>query len=670
MMLELWSLIQDEYNMNDSLKRVFQVDIKNLHVTSEQMQKNQKMFNLECQLLLTKQDDQNMIHPKIGDALILKLTTENKNGIQESTNRFGYVTSIHKQSIHQTRDELPLHLMMLVNNPQVLVTFMVLTKWDPNKLVTENCIPVRRLGRIIGVMKEFTALQKLPQSPLMPLILNPNNLNKIKNHYNVEILSNSALNVDQREIIFQVTGSCLSSDPTISLIHGPPGTGKSFLIVNLVMHLLYGNNRYNNCVENRNNLPRILICAPTNSAIDDIVLKLLNVRKKIAKPQITFRMVRVGQRNKMHPSVQSISLQTLKEYNSNLGMFKESDGFNKALNNKQNSQMNNIKNDALFQQNKPRKVIDEDIIIKKADIICTTLGSSYSAQLERLAKTKSFRFTTCIIDEATQCTEPTALLPLMLGIDSLVLVGDTKQLPATIKSQEAKKYGLGQSLFERIEKCFSMNKIDNCPNIRSLSVQYRMHPEIMEFPNKYFYGNRLKNSQNVYDYRFPLIPYQLFLHEFEQCSSMDNSREAEFILNMLKTILNEVNNKVTIGIITPYQNQRTRIMKILENIERKEDIVVNTVDGFQGQEKDIIILSCVRTEGFGFLADDQRLNVALTRAKHAFYIVGNFQALQMNPTWRALKDDAEHRKKIFYTKNVMISQDVFSKILKDKNFVK
>lgn len=114
--------------------------------------------------------------------------------------------------------------------------------------------------------------------------------------------------------------------------------------MNLVIHLLYGNNRYNNCVENRNNLPRILICAPTNSAIDDIVIKLLSVRKKIAKPQTTFRMVRVGQRNKMHPSVQSISLQTLKEYNSNLGMFKESDGFNKALNNKRNPQMNNIKN--------------------------------------------------------------------------------------------------------------------------------------------------------------------------------------------------------------------------------------------------------------------------------------------------------------------------------------
>lgn len=84
-----------------------------------------------------------------------------------------------------------LFLVMLVNNPQVLVTFMVLTKWDPNILVTENYSPVRRLGRIAGVMKEFIALQKLPQSPLMPLILNPNNLNKIKNHYNVEILSNS-----------------------------------------------------------------------------------------------------------------------------------------------------------------------------------------------------------------------------------------------------------------------------------------------------------------------------------------------------------------------------------------------------------------------------------------------------------------------------------------------
>ncbi|KAF4346363.1 hypothetical protein G4B88_003394 [Cannabis sativa] len=289
----------------------------------------------------------------------------------------------------------------------------------------------------------------------------------------------------------------------------------------------------------------------------------------------------------------------------------------------------------------------------EAEVVFTTVSSSGRKLFSRL----THGFDMVVIDEAAQASEVGILPPLSLGAARCVLVGDPQQLPATVISKAAGTLLYSRSLLERFQ-------LAGCPTIL-LSVQYRMHPQIREFPSRYFYQGRLTDSESVANlpdevyYKDPLLkPYIFFdiTHGREShrggSVSYQNIPEAQICLRMYEHLHKIVKSlgvgKITVGIITPYKLQLKCLQREFEDVLNSEDgkdIYINTVDAFQGQERDVIIMSCVRasSHGVGFVADIRRMNVALTRARRALWIMGNANALTQSDDWGALIADAKAR---------------------------
>lgn len=299
----------------------------------------------------------------------------------------------------------------------------------------------------------------------------------------------------------------------------------------------------------------------------------------------------------------------------------------------------------------------ENMILDYADIITCTLTSCCTNHMQSIFGDKRRRISVCIVDEATQSCEAETLIPLMLGINILVLVGDPMQLPATILSPEAKRLGLDQSLFSRVQNAFDLKP--NNPIIM-LDIQYRMQYEISSWPNKFFYGGKLRNAVEPRG-NFPFHHYRILnLNTNQNSDNFSNDNEADFVANIIYCMLMFGNldsweSCISYGILTPYNNQKSIITtkinektsSLPENIRKRMKIDVNTVDGFQGQERDVIIISCVRSDKIGFFSDRQRLCVALTRAKHSLILCGNFNVFMRDVMWSSLLADAKSRKAFF-----------------------
>ncbi|KAK4859349.1 hypothetical protein QYF36_004082 [Acer negundo] len=289
----------------------------------------------------------------------------------------------------------------------------------------------------------------------------------------------------------------------------------------------------------------------------------------------------------------------------------------------------------------------------EAEIVFTTVSSSGRKLFSRL----THGFDMVVIDEAAQASEVAVLPPLALGAARCVLVGDPQQLPATVISKAAGTLLYSRSLFERFQQA-------GCPTML-LSVQYRMHPYIRDFPSRHFYQDRLTDSESVANlpdevyYKDPLLrPYVFYdvIHGREShrggSVSYQNMDEARFCVSLYehlqKTLKSMGIGKITVGIITPYKLQLKCLQHEFRNVlgsEEGKDIYINTVDAFQGQERDVIIMSCVRASnhGVGFVSDIRRMNVALTRARRALWVMGNANALVQSDDWAALIADAKVR---------------------------
>lgn len=275
------------------------------------------------------------------------------------------------------------------------------------------------------------------------------------------------------------------------------------------------------------------------------------------------------------------------------------------------------------------------------------------------------KFTVVVVDEAAQAIEPSTLIPLQTGAQTCVLVGDPQQLPATVFSSLGASTAFERSLFERLEH--------GGHPVHLLDTQYRMHPLISAFPRLHFYGALLKDGENVFSpsYTRPwhtLPPFQpfTFLNLRSDTdrgakgggggggggglsSSYRNTAEARLIVNVYQTLKREGGREVKgkVGVITPYQAQ---LLELNSQFARAlgpgylEEVELNTVDGYQGKEKDIILFSCVRAggkKGIGFLADVRRMNVGLTRGRLNVLVVGRAETLQQNKHWRALLEHAK-----------------------------
>lgn len=368
----------------------------------------------------------------------------------------------------------------------------------------------------------------------------------------------------------------------VYLIEGPPGTGKTRLMANLVLQFIRNQ-------EISKNL-RILICAPNHKAVDVLAEKLIKI--KLARPDLGFTLVRYGYdtkkmsekvlpytlnaqvddilKKKVKKVVNSISPESVKhielteliqrknqiqkENAENPSMLKVSRIELATI----EQQIQKLEKDMYLLQYGNNALTTEKLkikrhLIEKAEIVCCTLSSCVTLYNE----TKHFDI--CIIDEATQALEYTSVVPLKFGVDSLIMVGDTKQLQATVMSQEAKEFGLDDSLFGRIHHTVNKNQIRTMKLVR----QYRMDPEIISFPNRQFYNNSIMTSETVKSglEMNPLQPYLIFNLESQENYTQNphsyNEAEVQFVLKLLRAIdrLAKIEVNATC-IVTPYATQK------------------------------------------------------------------------------------------------------------------
>ena len=283
-------------------------------------------------------------------------------------------------------------------------------------------------------------------------------------------------------------------------------------------------------------------------------------------------------------------------------------------------------------------------LLASTKVVFCTLNTSGSMFLK---KALQGRFDTLMLDEGGQCSEADFFIACTFPrLQRIVVVGDPKQLGATVIDRTCKKEGFGESWLDKMSTLYPQQ-------IHLLDTQYRLDPEILRFPNHRFYRNRIKSGDNVHD-RSPKVEHPFRLvdtsgrgREERQDYSWKNAYEAAMIKNILKTD-NDVKNLLAsdpfarIIIITPYRAQEQLLR---ETLDPSINIEVSTVDSFQGQEGDIVVISTVRTKHVGFVDDRRRLNVALTRAKRVLRVVGDvsfFRTLPIRSTLRALAEICEH----------------------------
>ncbi|XP_050095918.1 uncharacterized protein LOC126577913 [Anopheles aquasalis] len=471
------------------------------------------------------------------------------------------------------------------------------------------------------------------------------------------------LNDQQMQIMLSVLDECSRmSRSSISLIQGPPGTGKSRLISQLAVELwrLDPNADFAEGTSEASATNKILICAQSNTAVDVIASKLYQLQKVIASDK-QFKVVRIGTPEKIDYHCRDIYLDVLTcqyilDYCSravHTGASRELADMQQL---KQTLKLESRFKDVPVKEVRRRvgnlKSTEKSIInkirariLKQADIVCTTLGSCHS--LYTIASDVSFHF--CIIDEATQCTEASSLLPLQYGMSKLILVGDIKQLPATALARESGVAGFRQSLFARIYRCYSVSGAKRA-GVKELVIQYRMHPDICKWPNEYFYnGALISDPITTALYRKqPVIPYLVVSLDYDQNQTqvqhhVYNRDEMMVVVQLVRKVRLICRRGTSIAIITPYQRHKYEIDKELER-QRLQHISVLSIDSVQGKEYDVVIVSLARSHGTGFLNTPERINVALTRARQCMVLCGNFAALKHTPVWLSLLDDAENRR--------------------------
>lgn len=430
----------------------------------------------------------------------------------------------------------------------------------------------------------------------------------------------------------------------IAIIHGPPGTGKTTTLVQAIKETLKSEKQ-------------VLVCSSSNTAVDLLTEKLhregINILRLGNPARISEEVLMNTLDAKMakHESFKEIKnlKKTADEYFRMAGKYKRTFGREERHQRQ------------LFYQ-EARKLLGEARVLEdyilddqfsKAQVIaCTPVVSS-----GRMMRDK--HFSTLFIDEAAQALEPMCWIPITRS-DRVIFAGDHFQLPPTVKSKEAETQGLKSTLFEQ---CMYI------PNISvMLNTQYRMHEHIMNFSNQQFYKGELTAHESVkdtvlsYDVAEPLLNTPFEFIDTAGCGfseilnpeslSTSNPEEAQLLLKHLKLLLTGYikgnQQKINIGIISPYKEQVQYITnQVAEDIDLKEfpfTIAIKTIDGFQGQEKDIIYISLVRSNGemeIGFLNDIRRMNVALTRAKKKLVVIGDSATLGNHPFYKKFLDYAE-----------------------------
>ncbi|HLU89758.1 MAG TPA: AAA domain-containing protein, partial [Cyclobacteriaceae bacterium] len=430
----------------------------------------------------------------------------------------------------------------------------------------------------------------------------------------------------------------------LAIIHGPPGTGKTTTLVEAIVQTLEKERQ-------------VLACAPSNAAVDLLVERLLDrditvlrvghparIDDKILSQTLDAKIAQ-------HPSYKDLKKlrKSADEYRGLGRKYKRHFGPQERAQRKRLlEEASRIKEEAAMLEN----YILNDIYRSTQVIASTLVGANNQAM-------KGLSFPVVFIDEAAQGLEPATWIPVIRS-NRVVLAGDHCQLPPTIKSLEAAREGLSETLFE---KC-----IKRQPNAsKMLNLQYRMPALIMGFSASQFYNRELKAADNTLQHFLrenePVMEFidtagSGFTEELEEETlSTYNAEEARFTLQVLEELLQRTGsaliqeNEWNIGLISPY---RAQVRKLRELIAEEysfsgikaltESLTVDTIDAFQGQERDIIVISLVRSnaEGeIGFLSDTRRINVALTRAKRKLVVIGDSATLGSHPFYMEFLDYVE-----------------------------
>ena len=406
----------------------------------------------------------------------------------------------------------------------------------------------------------------------------------------------------------------------LAIVHGPPGTGKTTTLVQAIKLTAKAE--------------QVLVVAPSNTAVD-----LLS--EKLAAEGLN--VLRIGNPARVSDKLMSL---TLDSQMANHPYMKESKKLKKQASEYKNMGHKYKRNFGKAEREQRKALFDEahkimrevakteefiiDDLVSKAQVITATLAGSNHWTIRKQ------RFKTVFIDEAGQALEPACWIPILKS-QRVILAGDHQQLPPTIKSDNAARAGLNVTL---LEKCVALHP----SAVVLLDEQYRMHHNIMQFSSQEFYGGKLLAHSSVASELLfnDDIPF-LFIDtagcgftEKSEGTSIANPEEAAFVFNYITNFLPGI-EPFSIAVISPYREQ-IRLLKELF-AEMTDNISVNTIDSFQGQERDMVIISMTRSNPdgeIGFLSDIRRMNVAMTRAKKKLVIVGDSSTLARLPFYTDL----------------------------------
>ena len=424
----------------------------------------------------------------------------------------------------------------------------------------------------------------------------------------------------------------------VAIVHGPPGTGKTTTLVEAIYETLRRENQ-------------VLVCAQSNMAVDWISEKLVDRG---------INVLRIGNPTRVNDKMLSFTYERRFEAHPDYEMLwairkaiRELRAQRKHRNDKYHQKLERLKERATELEVR----INAQLFSEARVIACTLVGSA-----NRLLEGQ--KFGTLFIDEAAQALEAACWIPIR-RVSRVILAGDHCQLPPTVKSFAALKAGLGKTLMERI--------VENKPEVVTLlKMQYRMNEEIMRFSSDWFYGNQVESApevkyRSILDLDIPMTWIDTSQFELPEDSDISfketfvgesfgriNKAEAELTLLALEQYFEKIgkarilDERLDVGVISPYRAQVQYLRRLVKSKEffkpYRHLISVNTVDGFQGQERDIILISLVRAndEGqIGFLRDLRRMNVAITRARMKLIILGDASTMTRHPFYRKLYEYIE-----------------------------